>query len=168
MKPPIAEPFGTPSVASNERVFRPDFWRSLMGYFLVFVVVLPPILWRIAPLVRRSTLLDPMVVLLAVVVAVSLMGATINLFYTVEVDQETLQGLNFWWTSKRKVRWNDMTRVRFFWFAFPCAVISTAKRSNFVWLPLFLSDSAGFARAVEELAPPGNPLRLWLKKRGYK
>ena len=89
-----------------------------------------------------------------------LVAAIVARFFPVIANPDGLRARNFWGLA-REVRWDEITRVTpirwLIWTRF--ARLSTARCKNIVWLPLFLREQTEFERAVEQWAPPGNPLR---------
>lgn len=162
MKPPISDPFGSPPETQNHRIFRVDFWRAFVGYFCFFVLVLSPFLMSVLEPIRddREIFVFP-----SILIGAALVSAALGLIYPVQISKSGLRGINSW-GAKREVEWPEIQRARFVWLFHPYVIISTSRKRNFIWLPLYLSDQKGFARAVEEWAPEENPLRLWIQKRG--
>lgn len=163
MKPPIADPFESPPQLLGHREFRVDFLRSLVGYFCFHFLVLGPFLLTVLAPIRDDR---KIFVFLASLIFAALISAAVGLLYPVKISPSGLRGTNYW-CVKREVEWAEITRARFGWFVFSYALISTARKRNFIWLPLCLQDKKVFAQTVEEWAPADNPLRLWIQKRGF-
>ncbi|PQV63780.1 hypothetical protein B1R32_109120 [Abditibacterium utsteinense] len=165
MKPPISAPFGSPSTEEqNQQIFRVDFGRSFAGYFLIYFLILTPILLPVMAPIRGN---NELFIFCGIIVFAALVSTTVGLFFPVKISPNGLRGSNFWGV-KREVEWRKIKRARFSWFIFSYAILSTSQKRNFIWLPLCLSDPKGFTRAIENLAPADNPLRLFLEKRGSK
>jgi hypothetical protein len=81
-----------------------------------------------------------------------------------DVDAEGIGGRDNWHIYRR-VEWSEIDSVtpfllpgyRFVW-------VNTGYRRKVFWLPLFLTDMAGFQEAVARYAPRKNPLRRYLER----
>lgn len=169
MKPPISDPFSAPDLSCGEdgRIFRISFWRYFFLSLLAGLALVLPIL-----LVANLDL--PMGAQVGIafggIMGGSVAGllATMAMFWLtpVKVGRRGLKSSSFWGVV-REVEWSQIQAAKFLWLGLPYILISTPTKRNFIWLPLLLRDMKGFARAVEELAPAENPLRLWVQKRGF-
>ena len=80
--------------------------------------------------------------------------------FPILVGQNGLRGRNLMGEARR-VEWHQIKSAKFMlWMGFaPLVRISTFKRANVIWLPLYLDKRAEFEETVRERAPKGNPLR---------
>ncbi len=173
MKPPISDPFEAPDTSSpeDERIFRVRFWRCFLVSLLVglpvglsFLLILSIV---IQSQFQEEIIGGAMVAgLIGGIVAGVLESLSMYWLTPVKVGTRGLKSSSFWSVS-REVEWSQIHTARFFWLGLPYLLISTPQKRNFIWLPLILRDAKGFARAVEELAPADNPLRLLLQKREF-
>ena len=69
------------------------------------------------------------------------------------------------WHIYRRVGWGEMRSVsRLLLPGYPVVWVNVADRRWRIWVPLFLSDMAGFRAAVARYANPDNPLRQLLDR----
>lgn len=81
-----------------------------------------------------------------------------------DVDADGIGGRDNW-RVYRRVAWSDIRSVsRMRLPGYPQAWINSASRRKAIWVPLFLSDMAGFRAAVARYASPDNPLRQLLDR----
>lgn len=170
MKPPISDPFGAPSFSNEQEhwcLFRIQFWRYFVMTLAGSLAWSLPVCWLVLAgeraEVQRACLIAG---IMAGVVATLVMSIIMFWLAPAKMNRQKLKSTNFWGVG-REIEWSQIVEVRFRWLFLPFAVISTSTKRNFIWLPLFLRDMKGFARAVEEWAPAGNPLRLCLQKRNF-
>lgn len=174
MKPPIADPIETGLLEEGEQPFYLEFWGLLRRIFGTYLLTIGPFFWAILlPVFHRSHGRTPphaTLTMLGIVVGVcffaALVATAIGFSQPVRVSAHGLKGTN-WVGLPREVAWAQIGAVRFFWLVLPYALLSTPQKRNFVWLPLILKDKERFARAVEKYTTSDNPLRLFLRKRGY-
>jgi hypothetical protein len=69
------------------------------------------------------------------------------------------------WRVYRRVGWGEIRSVsRLPLPGYPLVWVNTTDRRWAIWVPLFLSDMAGFQAAVARYASPDNPLRQLLER----
>jgi hypothetical protein len=69
------------------------------------------------------------------------------------------------WHVRRWVRWKEIKSVsRFPIPGYPFVWVNTRDRRRLFWVPLFLTDMAGFRTAVSSYAARENSLRRFLEK----
>jgi hypothetical protein len=85
--------------------------------------------------------------------------------FPILVGKNGLRGRNLMGEARR-VEWNQIKSAHFMmWMGFaPLVRISTFKRANVIWLPLYLDKRTEFEATVREWAPQGNPLREIFEK----
>lgn len=170
MKPPISDPFEAPRSGNNPeqwRIFRVQFWRYFVMTLAGALSWSLPLVWLLIANERAEDQRGAfMGGIGAGAVATMLMSVIVFLLVPVKINRQKLKSTNFWGAG-REIEWSQIAEVRFRWVLLPFAVISTPQKRNFIWIPLFLRDMKGFARAVEELAPADNQLRLFLQKRKF-
>jgi hypothetical protein len=96
----------------------------------------------------------------AVLVPIMISAATLRW----HVDADGIGGRDNWHVY-REVGWGEIASVsprpipgyRFVW-------VNSRSRRRAFWLPLFLTDMAGFRDAVARYASPDNPLRRYLEE----
>lgn len=170
MKPPISNPFGAPHTNDEPdqwRIFRVQFWRYFVMTLAGALAWSLPVVWLLIAGERAELQRAALVAGIAAGLGATLVLSVITFcFMPARISCQGLKSFSFWGVS-RQIEWAQIQNVRFRWFFLPYALISTPTQRNFIWLPLFLRDMNGFARAVEEWAPADNPLRLWVQKRGF-
>jgi len=83
----------------------------------------------------------------------------------VRVDSQRLESTDFW-GFRRALAWSGIERVERRRLLSLCWLRILARDGGRpLWVPLFLADRAGFAAAVEALAPEDNPVRVHLAAR---
>jgi hypothetical protein len=89
----------------------------------------------------------------------------VSRYYPVHVSREGIRARNPAGIACR-LRWEEMTRVDPVWWALLARYvrISSARKKDAIWLPLYLKDMKGFAALVREHAPADNPLRRFLEQ----
>jgi hypothetical protein len=81
-----------------------------------------------------------------------------------DVDAAGIGGRDNWHVYRR-VGWGEIRSVsRVPLPGYPFVRVHAANRRWFIWVPLFLTDMAGFRAAVARHASPDNPLRQVLDR----
>ena len=97
-------------------------------------------------------------------IASSVITVVLIIIAPVKVDADRLRGTGFWGKSAQ-VGWQDISSVkRINYFTLPYIKISTHRKKNIIWLPLFLADPQGLRDAVANFTSPDHPLRLALEE----
>ena len=169
MNLPIADPFGSPPVATEERrVFRQSFWRVYVwSLLLVALFVVPTVgilLWIAIPeMFSGIGRLFVAGMFSAQILFCPLVGVLSVFLYSVKITRFGIQGP----LSMGLIEWEQMQSVRFAWRGSLWARVSIRNRFFEMWIPLFLTDWNGFVRTLQEWAPEDNPLRVCAQKRGF-
>lgn len=162
MQPPISDPF-LPPVEAENRVFRHSFWKVYRGMLMVFVVFAGLQSWWLfarVPSMPPQFYLSNAFLLIGIVPVTSAFSLMIH---PVKIMRSGIQGppiMGF-------IEWERMKTARFLWLGVPYTRVALRKHLFALWIPLTLKDPKGFAQTIEEWAPEGNPLRLWVQKRGF-
>ena len=84
---------------------------------------------------------------------------------TIKVDKRMVRAFNFWGLRRGETEWTRIVTAQHKWFMLPYVVISTATKQK-LWIPLWLEDIEGFARAVADNTAPDHPLHAFFARRG--
>jgi hypothetical protein len=80
------------------------------------------------------------------------------------VDADGVGGRNNW-LAYRRLEWDEIESVEPWLIpGYRYLQVNGGGARKVFWLPLFLTDMPGFRAAVEQYAPPDNPLRRYLKR----
>ncbi len=148
--------------ADTPRVFNIPLFRPLRLACLMLspLMLLPPLamffLGEAVPVVGLFT------GLLGTFLLVSALTASTVRLYRLEVDTAGIAGRDNW-LIRRRVTWGEIASVTPMLVpGYPYLLLSTRTRKWLFWVPLFLTDMAGFRDAVRAYATPENPLRRFL------
>ena len=167
MKPPIADPFEPSPDQEPWRTFPIRFWRFFLTVTALAFSLSLPVVWFLLRNERVEAQRGALTAGLSAGLAAGLLLSILSVYLLpTKVNRHKLRSTDIY-GLEREIEWSQIEKVRYFWFVLSFGVISTPTKRNFIWLPLFLRDMNGFARAVEEMAPVDNPLRLFLQKRGF-
>jgi len=149
----------------------------LVSSVIIVVVLMPLILMMLLSLPRTGTNQSQVIgvilfiVLLPVLVAAIPIAITTSI-YRLSVDAQGIKGRTNTF-APFKVSWADIIAVKpINMLGYPYLLLSTPTyKAKWweprYWIPLILSDMAGFRMAVIQYADPDNPLRRYLESRSY-
>ena len=164
MKPPIADPQGSPSrfAGTNQRAFRLKFWPYFLATLGAALVALAVLLVIEEPGTLHQ---ESLIVALGFGVGAGFLGCAF-VWWTMplKTNEWGLRSVTFWATP-REVAWSEMSRVSFVWMGVPYAVVSSPRGPK-TWVWLSLEDTRGFAQAVASHTAPDHPLHQFLRQRG--
>ncbi len=171
MQPPIADPNVTPQRhfdGNDVREFRVKLWPYFFSTWLattlsVAGIVLLKIIFTTdgfpLPSVERT-----LFILALSAVAMLAMTAYIRHAFPIKVGKWGIRAVTFW-TTPHQASWEQMSRVKFIWMAYPYAVVTCGNRQK-LWVWLANENPREFARAVAAYTTPDHPLHAFLIGRG--
>ena len=163
MKPPISDPFEAPNF---DDLITQDFAVDIRQGFVAALPLAASIL-LVCWLILADIPGYGKFVFIVVTSFALLTSILISLFLMrIRVIKNGFRAPDVWGFS-REIEWSQIKDARSRWLFCSYIVISTHQKRNAIWIPFFLRNPQGFARAVEEWAPADNPLRLFLQKRGF-
>lgn len=150
--------------SESPQTFRMTFWRP---WLLAIIILAVPALVIAGRFMLSGQLSAAAAVVGGLAVVAALLALPIG--WSVrssswDVDAAGIGGRDNW-SVYRRVGWDEMRSVsRLPLPGYPFVWVNTANRRWSIWVPLFLSDMAGFRAAVARYASPDNPLRQVLDR----
>jgi hypothetical protein len=150
--------------SESPHTFRITFWRP---WLLAVAILAVPALVAAGRFTMSGQLAAAVAVVGGLVVVAALVALPIS--WAVgssrwDIDAAGIGGRDNWHVYRR-VGWDEIHSVsRSSLPGYPYVWINTADRRRIIWVPLFLSDMAGFRAAVARHATPDNPLRRQLDR----
>jgi hypothetical protein len=154
----------SPSEKDVPNTFRITFWRP---WLLAVAILAVPALVVAGALAISGQFAAAAVVAGGLAVIAALLALPIGWMVGSsrwDVDAAGIGGRDNW-NVYRRVGWHEIRSVsRVSVPGYPHVWLSTADRRRAIWVPLFLSNMAGFRAAVARYASPDNPLRQLLDR----